>query len=179
MGTGTANDGILQFPYLWEKRWATMRNGEKQRVLMHSWCSLDVVRPHRSWCGLVAVWMRSGCNLAWCSLWVSYLISLNPLLFKNIAHVGSLMYLVFVFVFVFVKVFVKCNAMTLFVYIYSLLDRILKLIYMGRLSSWMSLSLSSYLSLCVSLSVSSRGHHWIVRVMSFRNTYFMWVAMLK
>ena len=43
----------------------------------------------------------------------------------------------------------------------------------------MSLSLSSYLSLCVSLSVSSRGHHWIVRVMSFRNLYFMWVALLK
>ena len=43
----------------------------------------------------------------------------------------------------------------------------------------MSLSLSSYLSLCVSLSVSSRGHHWIVRVMSFLNLYFMWVAMLK
>ena len=43
----------------------------------------------------------------------------------------------------------------------------------------MSSSLSSYLSLCVSLSVSSRGHHWIVRVMSFRNLYFMWVALLK
>ena len=43
----------------------------------------------------------------------------------------------------------------------------------------MSLSLSSYLSLCVSLTVSSRGHHWIVRVMSFLNLYFMWVAMLK
>ena len=43
----------------------------------------------------------------------------------------------------------------------------------------MSLSLSSCLSLCVSLSVSSRGHHWIVRVMSFRNLYFMWVALLK
>ena len=43
----------------------------------------------------------------------------------------------------------------------------------------MSLSLSSYLSLCVSLSLSSRGHHWIVRVMSFPNLYFMWVALLK
>ena len=43
----------------------------------------------------------------------------------------------------------------------------------------MSLSLSSYLSLCVSLSVSSQAHHWIVRVMSFTNLYFMWVAMLK
>ena len=43
----------------------------------------------------------------------------------------------------------------------------------------MSLSLSSYLSLCVSLSLSSRGHHWIVRVMSLRNLYFMWVALLK
>ena len=39
----------------------------------------------------------------------------------------------------------------------------------------MSLSLSSYLS----LSLSSRGHHWIVRVMSFPNLYFMWVALLK
>ena len=109
----------------------------------------------------------------------SYLTPLSHIIFKNIAHVGSFSHFVFVFVFVFVLVFVKCNAMTLFVYIYSLLDRILKLIYMGRLSSWMSLSLSSYLSLCVSLSVSSRGHHWIVRVMSFRNLYFMWVAMLK
>ena len=53
------------------------------------------------------------------------------------------------------------------------------IIYTGRLSSWMSLSLSSCLSLCVSLSVSSRGHHWIVRIMSFRNMYFMWVALLK
>ena len=43
----------------------------------------------------------------------------------------------------------------------------------------MSLSLSSYLSLCASLSLSPRGHHWIVRVMSFRNLYFMWVALLK
>ena len=43
----------------------------------------------------------------------------------------------------------------------------------------MSLSLSSYLSLCASLSLSSRGHHWIVRVMSFPNLYFMWVAVLK
>ena len=43
----------------------------------------------------------------------------------------------------------------------------------------MSLSLSLYLSLCVSLSLSSRGHQWIVRVMSFPNLYFMWVALLK
>ena len=54
-------------------------------------------------------------------------------------HVNNTWFFVFVFlfvfVFVFVLVFVKCNAMTLFVYIYSLLDRILKLIYMGRLSS--------------------------------------------
>ena len=37
------------------------------------------------------------------------------------------------------------------------------------------MSLSSF----VSLSLSSRGHHWIVRVMSFRNLYFMWVTLLK
>ena len=99
------------------------------------------------------------------SQWVTTITSRASGDAKNIAHVGSFSH--FVFVFVFVLVFVKCNAMTLFVYIYSLLDRILKLIYMGRLPSWMSLSLSSCLSLCVSLSVSSRGHHWIVRVMSF------------
>ena len=37
------------------------------------------------------------------------------------------------------------------------------------------LSLSLSLSLRVSLSLSSRGRHWIVRVMSFRDLYFMWV----
>ena len=41
------------------------------------------------------------------------------------------------------------------------------------------MSLSSYLSLCASLSLSSRDHHWIVRVMSFSNLYFMWVVLLK
>ena len=43
----------------------------------------------------------------------------------------------------------------------------------------MSLSSSSYLSLFVSLSLSLQGHHWIVRVMSFPNLYFMWVVLLK
>ena len=61
----------------------------------------------------------------------SYLTPLSHIIFKNIAHVGSFSH----FVFVFVLVFVKCNAMTLFVYICSLLDRVLKLIYTGRLSS--------------------------------------------
>ena len=36
--------------------------------------------------------------------------------------------------------------------------------------------LSLSLSLRVSLSLSSRGRHWIVRVVSFRNLYFMWVC---
>ena len=54
----------------------------------------------------VAILMRSGCrcdmDAAWmwsgCGLWVSYLIFLNPLLFKNIAHVGFFKYFVFIFV---------------------------------------------------------------------------------
>ena len=37
---------------------------------------------------------------------MSYLIYLNPVLFKNIAHVGSFQYFVFVFVFVFFFVIV-------------------------------------------------------------------------
>ena len=37
---------------------------------------------------------------------MSYLTSLHPRLFKNIAHVGSYLYFVIVFVFVFVYVFV-------------------------------------------------------------------------
>ena len=39
---------------------------------------------------------------------MSYLASLRPRLFKNIAHVGSSLYFVFVFVFVCVFVFVFC-----------------------------------------------------------------------
>ena len=42
-------------------------------------------------------------GLVWSGLvWMSYLISLDPLLFKNIAYVGSFKHFVFVFVFVFV-----------------------------------------------------------------------------
>ena len=83
-----------------------------------SGCGVDAVWM-RCGCGVDAVWIRCGCVVdavlmqsgcgpdvvrMWsgCGLRVSYLISLNPLLFKNITHVGSLMYFVFVFVCVFV-----------------------------------------------------------------------------
>ena len=83
-----------------------------------------------------------------CGLWVSYLISLNPLLFKNKAHVGSLQYFVFAF------------AISLFVYIYLLLHRVTKLKNTGRLSSWMFC-----LCLCVCVFVISR---WTMVLSSFR-----------
>ena len=53
-------------------------------LMMHWWCSDDA---------LVMPWWNADDE------WVSYLISLNPQLFKNIAHVGSFQNFVFVFVF--------------------------------------------------------------------------------
>ena len=66
----------------------------------------------------------------WSDLVWSYLISLNSLLFKNIAHVGSFKNFVFVFVFVFVCVcvFVNCNAISTLDYIYLLQHRMIELI---------------------------------------------------
>ena len=60
------------------------------------WCADDALMM-RWWCADDALMMRS-----WCAddAWVSYLISLKPKLFKNIAHVGSFRNFVFVFVFV-------------------------------------------------------------------------------
>ena len=75
-------------------------------LMMHWWCPDDALRM--GWLcaddGLMIHW--------WCTddalmkrwwgaddAWVSYMISLNPQLFKNIAHVGSFQDFVFVFVF--------------------------------------------------------------------------------
>ena len=63
-----------------------------------------------SWSRLVMSWWCTDNALMinwWCTYdaWVSYLISLTPKLFKNIAHVGSFENFVFPFVFVFVFVF--------------------------------------------------------------------------
>ena len=46
----------------------------------------------------------------------SYLTTMSPIILKNIARVGSFRHIVFVYFFV--LVFVKCNAVTLFVYIF-------------------------------------------------------------
>ena len=58
--------------------------------MMHYWCT-DDARMMRWWCTLMHRWCDN-------DAWVSYLISLNPLLFKNISHVGSLQHFVSVFV---------------------------------------------------------------------------------
>ena len=60
-------------------------------------------------------------------------------------------------------------------HLYVLQHRESKLIYkktffLNVLSLYLSLSLH------VSLSLSSQGRHWIVRVVSFRNLYYMWVC---
>ena len=71
-------------------------------LMMHWWCTDDALMMHW-WCIDDALMMHW-----WCAddAWVSYLISLNPQLFKNIAQVWSFMNFVFVFVIVFVFVFV-------------------------------------------------------------------------
>ena len=49
--------------------------------------------------------------------------------------------------------------------------------YIYRKTFFLKVMSSSFsLSLRVSLSLSSRGRHWIVRVVSFRNLYFMCVC---
>ena len=110
-------------------------------------------------------------------MWVSYLISLYPLLFKNIAHVGSFMYFVFVLCLV-SCVFVKCNAISTFVYKYLLLRRITKFIYTGRLSSW-KLCLCPCIRLCVCLCLCLCHLQMNPGAVLFPTMYDMLIVMLE
>ena len=140
---------------------------------MHWWCTDDALMM-RPGCGLDAVWMRSGCGL-----WVPYLISLNPLLFKNIAHVGSFKNFVFVFVFVFVCVcvFVNCNAISTLDYIYLLQHRMIELIlyYIQEdllLKVLVFVFVFVFVCVFVFVSVITR---WTLALSSFRRCIICWI----
>ena len=87
----TANQKYLDFylyPLSASAESAHQQNQRISRILFWNtflgywWCSDDALMM-RWWCVDDTLMMRSGCDL-----WLSCLISLNPLLFKNVAHIG-------------------------------------------------------------------------------------------
>ena len=109
----------------------------------------------------------------------SYLISLSHIIFKNIAHVGSFSHLSLSLSLSLSSV-VTWHCSPIYIYIYLLLYRVPKLIYTGRLSSWMfCLILCPRICLCVCLCHCLCHLRMNPGNVLFPAMYDMWVAMLK